>query len=830
MDTESSIEKRTVAEKRGGRDKTSTGYDEEKAESDFNYFTRPQSKELDMFFRYHPKQEIQKTVNVHRVFHRKDGSNRKWLTYCEQSHSLYCTVCLAFSKPSYTSAFVKGGMNTWSHVYLRIEEHEQSVTHRESADAYFLRASKADIESLLSTKQMSAHQEQVRKRRQVLERVINVVKVIGKRGLSYRAHRSEAAFNLEDVASDHGNFLELILLLSKYDVCLQEHVSDCKRKSKKLHDSGGRGGRGSLVTLLSKTTVHAVIDTISRAIKETIAKEVREAGMFSVQLDTTQDVTSKEQCSVILRYVTDAVHERLIAVVECEKTTGEAFVKLLAHVLEEAHLDISKCVGNATDGAANMQGKYQGFSALLSEQSENQVHIWCYAHVLNLVLAESTAVVMQSATLFSVLNDIAVFIRESYKRMSTWEQVSEDPRHRRLSPIGETRWWAKDDALRKVFGAFGNPQRGLFVDLIVTLTSMGEDTSLKPTARVKAEAYKESLLKYETILTAQVFLRIFEHTSPLSKYMQTKGMDILTVQRLVVGTQESLKKCARDFRGVQRAADQFVVWANEKLQDHADCEVEVQAGLPEKRVKKKKAMAGELAVDETPSDPASEYEIKVHNVILDTVAESIKRRFQANGAVCSDFAYMDPRNFADIREKGIQTTALESLSKYLIKFDDRATVETLQAELRSLAEQWETLKMPPLQGYHFRGEEPDDDGEGEPYDEQPVIKTCTSCKNCAICCFRILNRYNLLTDAYSVLGLAYKFLLTLSVTQVACERSFSTLKFIKSRLRSTMSQDHLEAFMLMTTERETLMALDSDAVTDQIAERSASLRRLLTTT
>lgn len=67
--------------------------------------------------------------------------------------------------------------------------------------------------------------------------------------------------------------------------------------------------------------------------------------------------------------------------------------------------------------------------------------------------------------------------------------------------------------------------------------------------------------------------------------------------------------------------------------------------------------------------------------------------------------------------------------------------------------------------------------------------------------------FNLLTDAYSVLGLEYKFLLTQSVTQVACGRSFSTIMFIKNRLQSIMSQDHLDAFMLMTTERKTLIGL-----------------------
>lgn len=95
-----------------------------------------------------------------------------------------------------------------------------------------------------------------------------------------------------------------------------------------------------------------------------------------------------------------------------------------------------------------------------------------------------------------------------------------------------------------------------------------------------------------------------------------------------------------------------------------------------------------------------------------------------------------------------------------------------------------------------------------------------------MCCYHILSPYNLLTDAYHILSLAYKFLLTLSVTQVACERSCSTLKFI-SRLRSTLSQQQLEAFTLMATERDVLMALDSDLVIDGIAERSELLQKLL---
>lgn len=46
-----------------------------------------------------------------------------------------------------------------------------------------------------------------------------------------------------------------------------------------------------------------------------------------------------------------------------------------------------------------MQGQYKGFSVLLSSQSPSKVHIWCYAHVLNLILGDTTGVVIESASL-----------------------------------------------------------------------------------------------------------------------------------------------------------------------------------------------------------------------------------------------------------------------------------------------------------------------------------------------------------------------------------------------------------------------------------------------
>lgn len=76
-----------------------------------------------------------------------------------------------------------------------------------------LQACKADVKSLLAGSQLSAHRNQVRKRHQVLELIVDVVKIIGKRGLSYRHKENEPPYTLEDPTLDHGNFLEIILLL-----------------------------------------------------------------------------------------------------------------------------------------------------------------------------------------------------------------------------------------------------------------------------------------------------------------------------------------------------------------------------------------------------------------------------------------------------------------------------------------------------------------------------------------------------------------------------------------------------------------------------------------
>ena len=78
------------------------------------------------------------------------------------------------------------------------------------------------MKSLLTSNQMSIHANQVKQKGQVMERIVDLIKVMGKCGLSYRGDE-EAGYSLENIAVNHGNILRLILLLCRYDICLQLH-------------------------------------------------------------------------------------------------------------------------------------------------------------------------------------------------------------------------------------------------------------------------------------------------------------------------------------------------------------------------------------------------------------------------------------------------------------------------------------------------------------------------------------------------------------------------------------------------------------------------------
>ncbi|KAK7933326.1 hypothetical protein WMY93_004222 [Mugilogobius chulae] len=74
-------------------------------------------------------------------------------------------------------------------------------------------------------------------------------------------------------------------------------------------------------------------------------------------------------------------------------------------------------------------------------------------------------------------------------------------------------------------------------------------------------------------------------------------------------------------------------------------------------------------------------------------------------------------------------------------------------------------------------------------------------------------------DLYPNLSIALRLLLTLPVTVASGERSFSSLKRLKTYLRSTMSQERLSALALISIEHEIRRSLNMDFIIDRFKKR-----------
>jgi len=218
-------------------------------------------------------------------------------------------------------------------------------------------------------------------------------------------------------------------------------------------------------------------------------------------------------------------------------------------------------------------------------------------------------------------------------------------------------------------------------------------------------------------------LRIFQQTTPLSKYLQTSGMDLLTAIALT----QAHKTIWKNMQGILRGyRQQQMHLCNGPM----ECVKQTQRW--NHRRQKRCQASYVMTYHHIRCWQQVGYEV-LHNVILDTIIESVSRRFAENRELYTDFALLDPQNFHDLKCNGVPADALNALSAKLIRHDSRATPEALQAELLSLATHWDKLMLSVREEYLTKMSTEDGDDEQTADEEWDVVnKTCQSCRKSVV--------------------------------------------------------------------------------------------------
>lgn len=534
--------------------------------------------------------------------------HRKWLSYSVELNQVYCSCCMAFAD-NRNSTFITGQPISNKHVHKSVEIHENSQSHRLAATAAFQSQVGQDISSLLSYNQAKIKEQEVRGRRLVLERLIDIIIFIGRQGIAFRGDKGrEGAHTLESF-ENHGNFLELVLLVAKYDVILQNHVNECVKNSKaqlarnikikKQNKSAGQLikpqlGRGSLLTFLSKSFINKLIKIIGELGRDIILKELHESVIYSLMVDSTQDVAVMDQLAICVRYVTKGkISERLLNLKVVDYSSGLALFEIIKSDLANHGISISNIVACSFDGASNMKGQYNGLQSHLKLINSNIVFTHCMGHVLQLILADS---IDSEDDLFGLVEETSVFLSASHKRMSVWEEATKK-KHRghdklyRIQKFNATRWWSKHRALSSIideeFIKFDKCS-GKLIHLFTVLNEIAVDKNFDGNARFKAKNLMEHWSKFSNNFKAFVVLDIFLITSPISKYLQSKNLNYATAWSLVDSLLKQIesKRCDDNFDYLYERTKKYAAFNQSNAEENIDVDFELD--FKQRRIPRKK--------------------------------------------------------------------------------------------------------------------------------------------------------------------------------------------------------------------------------------------------
>nr|XP_028945128.1 zinc finger MYM-type protein 1-like [Malus domestica] len=240
-------------------------------------------------------------------------------------------------------------------------------------------------------------------------------------------------------SSNHGNFLELPQFLA-------DHNEDVKAVTLKNapdnHKLTSPDIQKDIVNACATETIKAIIEDVGTS-------------LFSILIDESRDVSTKEQMAIVLRYVDKNGHvKRFIGIEHVTSTTALSLKETIDDVFSRHKLSMFRLRGQCYDGANNMQGEFNGLKALIMKESGCAYYIHCFAHQLQLALVAVAKKNIQIESLFIIVTILVNVVGASSKRcdllrekqfikaLNNGEFISGKGKNQEttLKRAGETRW------------------------------------------------------------------------------------------------------------------------------------------------------------------------------------------------------------------------------------------------------------------------------------------------------------------------------------------------------------------------------------------------------
>lgn len=478
-------------------------------------------------------------------------------------------------------------------------------------------------------------------------------------------------------------------------------------------------------------------------IQKYIIERVNKSQAFSVTADETADIAGIEQVSICVRYLNNddgklKICEDFLSFVPVADVTGKGLSNVILDFLEYSGIDCAYLFGQGYDGASTMSGEFHGVQAYIREKYHLAIYSHCAAHSFNLAVSAACSI-PQIRNCLGTVQSIYNFFNTPKRLIALHDAIQNN----------ETLLQEKKKKLKKYCATRWVQQHesiGTYIDLQPAVIDALENISSTWTDS-KTTSGSFQLLSAIKTLEFQVSIHVLHSVHALalslSRVLQTENQDLVEAVKLADAAKHKLEE--RRQYSTENFSKIFVT-----VEDICK---KYNIPVTKPRLASRQTNRSNIIIDSV----ADYYKIIIYIPYHDLFITHLQDRFLKHRNILSNFSCLFPVETKSL-DKVACKTLFETYSSIL--HDDSPEIWISEVEI------WRRR----LVGKNIRN-------------ALDALDICNA-------------------DAFPNVHKMLRVMSVLPVTTTTNERSFSTLRRLKTYLRSTMGEDRLNGLVSLNIHRD----------------------------